>query len=93
MKKVLKWILVNILIIGLLAVGGWLYFEKQASHNLAIARFNQTHGTAQMTSFMNPEELYFATWETDTAIGMSLYVDGIWVVIGTQEKPKQEIKP
>jgi hypothetical protein len=93
MRKYLKWVLVNILILGLLAGGGWFYFTKQSSHNLAKVRFTQTHGGAVMTQFMNPRELYFATWETNKAIGMSLYVDGVWVVIGTQEKVKTNENP
>ena len=93
MKKTLKIIGINVIILAILVSGGWWYFSKQASHNLSIARFAQTHGGATMTRFMNPKELYFATWETDTAIGMSLYVDGIWVVIGSQDKPQNETKP
>ena len=91
--KYLKIIGVNVIILAMIASGGWWYFNKQASHERAKTRFLQTHGGAVMTQFMNPSELYFATWETDAAIGMSLYVDGVWVVIGTQEKPKAEVNP
>lgn len=75
-------IIVAIVLPWVLVARGDTVSEEQG----IVVEFIRAYGSqAQLLQLTNPKQFYVAYWQDDGYLNISLFLDGVWVQIGSQE--------
>ncbi len=62
--------------------------ERAAREKQILSVFAESMPSAKVTQYWTPEEMRVAIWQDGEVTGISIYIDGVWIKLGTQQANK-----